>query len=195
MAEYDMNRKAGHTKEDNERKVAKVITGKAKTKPNEMRKVKSMIISDDASNVKSYVIRDVLIPTFKKTILDVVDMILFGGEGGSKRSRNDSRLPYRSYYEDRDRHERRARPGNAFDYDDITFDSRGDAELVLDQMREMVDRESGYGLVTVADMYDMAGLSVPYTARNYGWFNLRTAEVMRGHDGYYLKLPRAMPID
>ena len=66
---------------------------------------------------------------------------------------------------------------------------------MLDQMREMVDRESGYGLVTVADMYDMAGLSVPYTARNYGWFNLRTAEVMRGHDGYFLKLPRAMPID
>lgn len=195
MAEYDMNRNAGHTKEDNERKVTKVITGKAKTKPNEVRKVTSMLISDDASNVKSYVIRDVLIPTFKKTILDVVDMILFGGEGGSKRSRNDSRPPYRSYYEDRDRHERRARPGNVFDYDDITFDSRGDAELVLDQMREMVDRESGYGLVTVADMYDMAGLSVPYTARNYGWFNLRTAEVMRGHDGYYLKLPRAMPID
>lgn len=95
MAEYDMNRNAGHTKEDNERKVTKVITGKAKTKPNEVRKVTSMLISDDASNVKSYVIRDVLIPTFKKTILDVVDMILFGGEGGSKRSRNDSRPPYR----------------------------------------------------------------------------------------------------
>ena len=82
-----------------------------------------------------------------------------------------------------------------FDYDDISFDSRGDAELVLDQMRDLVDGDRGFGLVTVADMYDLAGLQAPFTARKYGWFNLRTAEVIRGRDGFYIRLPKAMPID
>lgn len=50
-------------------------------------------------------------------------------------------------------------------------------------------------MVTVADMYDLAGLTAPFTAQRYGWFNIRTAEVIRGRDGYYLKMPKAMPID
>ena len=64
---------------------------------------------------------------------------------------------------------------------------------MLDKMREYVDQAGG--LVTVADMYEFSGLAAPYTAVKYGWFNLRTAEVIRGRDGYYLKLPKAMPID
>ena len=59
----------------------------------------------------------------------------------------------------------------------------------------MSDIVGQYGMVTVADMYDLAGLTPPYTAQRYGWFNIRTAEVIRGRDGYYLKMPKAMPID
>ena len=59
----------------------------------------------------------------------------------------------------------------------------------------MVDLIDTYGFVTVADMYDMAGLQAPYTSNKYGWTNIRTAETVRGRDGYMLKLPKAMPID
>lgn len=193
MAEYKMKTNTSESKQE-EKKVDKIITGTAKTKPNEVRKFAGLIVSDDASNVGNYVLMDVLIPTFKKAVVDVVEMILFGEKGGKRRS--DGRTPYRSYYDDRnDRQRKTANMAGRFDYDDISFDSRGDAELVLDQMRDLVDGDRGFGLVTVADMYDLAGLQAPFTARKYGWFNLRTAEVIRGRDGFYIRLPKAMPID
>lgn len=193
MAEYKMKTNASESKQE-EKKVDKIITGTAKTKPNEVRKFAGLIVSDDASNVGNYVLMDVLIPTFKKAVVDVVEMILFGEKGGKRRS--DGRTPYRSYYDDRnDRPRKTANMAGRFDYDDISFDSRGDAELVLDQMRDLVDGDRGFGLVTVADMYDLAGLQAPFTARKYGWFNLRTAEVIRGRDSFYIRLPKAMPID
>lgn len=193
MAEYKMKTNTSESKQE-EKKVDKIITGTAKTKPNEVRKFAGLIVSDDASNVGNYVLMDVLIPTFKKAVVDVVEMILFGEKGGKRRS--DGRTPYRSYYDDRnDRLRKTANMAGRFDYDDISFDSRGDAELVLDQMRDLVDGDRGFGLVTVADMYDLAGLQAPFTARKYGWFNLRTAEVIRGRDGFYIRLPKAMPID
>lgn len=194
MAEYKMKTNTQESAAEEKRKVDKVITGTAKAKPNEVRKFAGLIVSDDASNVGNYVLMDVLIPTFKKAVVDVVEMILFGEKGGKRRS--DGRPSYRSYYDDRnDRPRKAANMTGRFDYDDISFDSRGDAELVLDQMRDLVDGDRGYGLVTVADMYDMAGLPAPFTARKYGWFNLRTAEVIRGRDGFYIRLPKAMPID
>ena len=71
---------------------------------------------------------------------------------------------------------------------DITFETRGDAEAVLEQMDDVIDR---YGIVTVADMYDMADLTAPYTSNKYGWTSINSAEVVRVRDGYILKLPKA----
>lgn len=200
MAEYKPNsHKSREEAADsaNNRKVQKVISGKAKTKPNEMRKLSGLFLSDDISNVKSYVFSDVLIPAIKNAISDVIieaTTALFGGSknrSGRSSGRANSSPSYRSYYDDRDRPV--ARSGTSrFDYDDISFDTRSDAELVKNQMSDIVGQ---YGMVTVADMYDLAGLEAPYTAQRYGWFNIRTAEVIRGRDGYYLKMPKAMPID
>ena len=81
MAEYKMKTNASESKQE-EKKVDKIITGTAKTKPNEVRKFAGLIVSDDASNVGNYVLMDVLIPTFKKAVVDVVEMILFGEKGG-----------------------------------------------------------------------------------------------------------------
>ena len=60
----------------------------------------------------------------------------------------------------------------------------------------MIDIMDNYdGVVTVADLYDLADLTQPYTANRYGWTNLRNATTQRVRDGYILKLPRPMPID
>lgn len=183
-----------------ERKIQKVVSGKVKTKKNDGRKLANMFISEDATNVKSYIILDVLVPTIKKTLFDIVtdslDMILNGGTG-SRKSKSGNKVSYRSYYDDgrnsrsHDR-ENNYRSGSRFDYDDLVFDTRGEAEAVREEMLDVIDR---YGFVTVADMYDMADLSAPYTSSKYGWTNIRTAEVVRVRDGYILKLPKALAID
>lgn len=183
-----------------ERRVTKVVNSKPKTKENKTRKFADLFISEDASNVKSYIFMDVLVPAVKKAISDIVtdgiDMILYGGKGSGRKSSSSSKVSYRSYYDDKNRRssDDRFSAGlrGRFDYDDIIFNARGEAEAVREQMVELIDR---YGFATVADMYDMADLSAPYTANKYGWTNIRSAEVVRVRDGYVLKLPKAMPID
>ena len=59
-------------------------------------------------------------------------------------------------------------------------------------MDELIDT---YGSVSVADMYDLVGMSCNYTDNKYGWTNLRNAEPVRVRDGYLLKMPKATPID
>lgn len=201
MTDYKPNSHKSKAEEaaTEEKRAKKVVSGKVTTKENNTRKFAGLLVSEDASKVKSYVVLDVLIPAIKKAISDIVtdgiDMILYG-ESRGKKSRSSGGVSYRSYYDDRDRRERdrggRGSSSSRFDYDDIVFDTRGDAELVREQMVDILDQ---YGMVTVADMYDLAGLTVPYTASRYGWFNIRTAEVTRIHNGYILKLPKAMPID
>ena len=202
MAEYPAN--SHRSKElategrSEERKVQKVVSGKVTTKKNEVRKLTDIFISEDARNVKSYIFMDVLVPAIKKAISDIVtdgiDMILYGGSGSGRKTKPSNNVSYRNYYESpRNSMPSRNDPQRSrFDYDDIVFESRGEAELVREQMVDMIER---YGLVTVADMYDMADLTSPYTSNKYGWTNIRSAEAVRVRDGYILKLPKAMPID
>ena len=184
-----------------EKKVEKVISGSAKTKQNNGRKLANIFISEDAANVKSYVFMDVLVPAIKKAISDIVtdgiDMILYGSTGGRSKSKSSGKVSYRDYYNDRGSDRREGRYGGGstrsrFDQDDIYFDNRGDAEMVR---KHMLDVSYEYGMVRVADMYEFAGLAAPYTANNYGWMGLREIEIGRSRDGFYLKLPNAMLID
>ena len=200
MAEYKSNshRSKELQAKEREKKVEKVVTGKVITKKKSgIRKFADEFISDDAKNVKSYVFGEVLIPAIKKAISDIVtdgiDMILYGeARRGGKRSTAD-RVSYRNYYdggrsssrEDRGYSSRRS-------YDDIILDSRGEAEEVLARMDELMDT---YGLVRVADLYDLVGITGDYTDNKYGWTNIRNAEVVRVREGYAIKMPRAIPID
>lgn len=180
------------------KKVEKIVTGNVRTKKKgEISKFKDVFISEDMSNVKSYIIMDVLIPAAKKAISDIVsngiDMILYGETKGRKSSVNASYVSYRDYSSKRD--DRRAsttRSRNIFDYDEIIFDNRGEAEDVITRMGELLDT---YGVVSVADMYDLAGLTCDFTFNRYGWTSIRTAEVRGTSDGYTIKLPRPLAID
>ena len=182
------------------KKVEKVVTGVAKVKKkSEVSKLKDIFISEDASNVKSYIIMDVLVPAIKKAIADIVtngiDMILYGETGHSKRSSSSSKISYRSYYDRRDddrRYDRdRSLVKQGYDYDDVIIETRGEADAVISRMEEIIDM---YGRVSVADLYDLVGITGNYTDNNYGWTNLASAEPIRVRDGYVIKLPKAMPI-
>ena len=177
-----------------EKKVEKVTTGKVKTKKrSEGSKLKDVFISEDVRDVKSYIFLDVLVPAIKNAIVDIVTdgVNMIFGTGKKRSSSSSNYVSYRDYSR-RDDRSRASRSSSRFNYDDLIFESRGEAENVRDQMDAMIDR---YGVVTVADMYDMADISAPYTSNKYGWTNLRNADIVRVRDGYVIKLPRAVPID
>lgn len=188
-----------------EKRVQKVTKGPVKTKTNEVRKIADIFISEDISNVKDYIFMDVLVPAIKKAIYDIVtngiDMFLYGGTGRGKTSSSTSKVSYVNYYDKKNsggsssyRGSENAKSTNGFDYEEIVFSNRGDAEAVKQQLKDYIGR---YGYVTISDLYEMAdpNLTPPYTTCKYGWMNVDSAEAVRVRDGYILKLPRAMPID
>ena len=184
-----------------EKRVTKVVKGPVKVKKNEVRKFADIFISEDIASVKNYIFMDVLVPAIKKAVYDIVtngiDMFLYGGSGKGKSSSAGSKVSYRSYYDQKNsnnsyRGSENVRSNSGFDYDDIIFINRGEAEAAKEQMQDTINR---YGIVTVADLYDMAGLTAPYTSQKYGWMSMNNVEAVRVRDGYMLKLPRAVPID
>ena len=197
MTEYKGN--SHRSKEQNEvveKKVEQIAKGKTKKK-SDVKKFTDTFIAEDITSVKDYILMEVLLPAAKKAISDIVtngiDMILYG-ETRSKSKSRESRVSYTKYY-DRDRdYDRptRTRGRYGYDYDDIILDTRKEAEEVLDRMDDLIDN---YGMVSVADLYDLVGVSGNYTDNKYGWTNLRNADVQRVRDGYLLKLPKALPFD
>lgn len=200
MEDYKSNSDRAR-QEQSQKKVEAVISGSAKTrKKSEIQKLTDVFIAEDAHNVKSYILMEVIVPAVKKAVSDIVttgiDMILYGESNRSKKNSTASKVSYRNFYErDKDRvyagsaTDRR----NGFDYDDILFTTRGDAEAVLDAMNDII---SQFGTVSVSDFYDLA--RVPndnFTMNRYGWTNIGGATAVRVRDGYILKLPRAIPLN
>lgn len=177
------------------KRVEKVVRGKVKTKKNEVRKWTDIFFSEDTSNVGNYILMDVLIPSVKKAIYDIVvsslDMSLFGGRGGGGSRRGGDKVSYRDYNNISRREERSyGRGGRDRVYEDIVFETRPDAKDVLDSMDEIMET---YNFVRVADMYDLAGLTCEHTLNNYGWDDIRSAKIVPVGGGYIIKMPRALP--
>lgn len=177
-----------------EKRTEKVVTGNVKQrKKSGLAKAGSIFVPGDVESVKSYILMDVLVPSIKRAISDIVCNginMLLGEPNRGKSGSAGAKVSYRSYYQDRDERRDYARPRAQaqYSYDDVVFNNRGDAEEVLYRMEELLER---YDSVSVADLFDMAGISCNYTDNKYGWTDLRSAHVERVRDGYIISLPRA----
>lgn len=200
MTELKPNSHKYREEQTRKKKVNKVIKGSATAKKkSELSKISNVFISEEATNVKSYIFMDVLVPAIKKAVFDIItdgiDMILYGGDGrNSKKSNHGSSYvsynkKYDQYSRDR-RTEPRTRGG--YDIDNLYLENRGDAEEVLSQMDDIV---AEYGVLSVADLYDLVGILPRVTDHKYGWTNVRNARVVRTRDGYKLEMPKPLPID
>lgn len=178
-----------------DKKIEKVVTGSVKQrKKTGLSRAASTFMPGDVDSVKSYILMDVLVPSIKRAISDIVcngiNMLLGEPTRGKGGNSIGAKVNYRQYYRDPDERRDYARPRAQaqYSYDDIVFDNRGDAEEVLYRMEELLER---FEVVSVADLFDMAGISCNYTDNKYGWTDLRSAHVERVRDGYIINLPRA----
>lgn len=185
---------------EKKRVVEKVVKGKVKTRKKSLgKRVAENLIEDDGRSVMSYILQDVLIPAAKNTIQDMVtggiEMLLFGGseprDSRVRRDRGRSYVSYSKYYDRDERRPRRDRRSNHI-FDEVILDSRKEAEDALFGLVSILDE---YDFATVADFYDLVGISSSYTDQKWGWDNLSSACVKRTRDGYVISLPRTIPID
>ena len=199
MAEQKMPaRKVTESHDISEIKKRRSAKGTVKKK-SEITKLRDIFIADDLAKVKYFLFNDVFVPTVKKAISDTVDILLYGAADRGKTNRNPgSNVSYRKY-SDSSRDYRRASssyrentPRRTYDYDEIIFQTRGEAENILMGLDEIMRK---YDIVRVADYYDLAGVTCDYTAMNYGWTNLADACVVRARNGFIISFPKALAID
>lgn len=194
-------------------KVEPVIKGKAHTKRRTTKTIlQAIFASQDADTVRDYIVFDIVIPKAKNVIADlgnsILNAILFGDSGPSRvtpfgQGSGAQRVSYNSYssgrqdnpqrYSNQQRRVNSNDPRNRAIFEDVVFDSKIDADAVLDKLNEMINT---YGVVSVNDAYDACDLSAPYTYNNYGWTSLSSAYVDRDHRGQWcIHFPLALPID
>lgn len=192
-------RKEQESKE--KKKIDAVVTNGAKTKKkNELTKFAEFI---DAENIK-----DTLASASKKAFTDVItkgidmlgdvfknciDVALYGEVQTHTKKGSAHKVSYGSYYDKPATRTQRAGVRNVFDYDDVIFETKGDALMVLDAMQDIIDQ---YQIVSVGDLYELSEVSTTnYMVNNYGWKDISSADVVRVRDGYMIKLPRAVAIN
>jgi hypothetical protein len=187
-------------------KLKKVIQGGiTKKKKSLADRFSETFFGDDAGSVGRYLVWDVLIPAAKDTIVDMVkggiEMLLYGENKSDRlhREKGRSYVSYSSIYGSRDRErerdrDRRAEPRSRaiHKFDDVIFDTRGDAEEVLTTLIDMIDE---YGAASVADFYDACGLTAEFTDNKYGWDNLSRSTVEHVRQGYILVMPKTIQLD
>lgn len=172
-------------------------------------KLKSAVseyVNDNVNELKDHVIKDVLVPGILGGIQDALIGFIEGIFGcRSNRSRSSygrsslgGRISWIDYsgYSSRPKSEPKpaSNPG-ILALDDIGFDSIAKANAVLDALTDAIEM---YKFVTVSDLYDILGLTCPYTYESYGWVDLSMARIDRisgnSQYKYRLVLPKARPI-
>lgn len=201
------SKKATHPEKE-PKKVEKVVTSEPirRKKPLGKRFVETFV-GGDAKGVAGYVAFDVLIPAAKDMVADAmsqgVERMLFGEARSTSRRGHGPRpggsggyVSYNRYAPSSLRPEPRVGPSRraraTHDFDEIILATRVEAEEVIDRLFDLVSR---YESATVADLYELVGVSGSYTDDKWGWTDIRGAGVTRVRNGYLLDLPRPEPLD
>lgn len=192
------------------KKVTKVTQGEVVRRKKPLgKRFAETFVGGDARGVWGYVVLDVLVPAAKDMVADAfstgIERMLFGETRGvHRRSRHGGSSGYVSYnrfssgsspYRDGPNDVRRqmSRRGRSqHDFDEIILETRVEAEEVIDNLFELV---SQYESATVADLYELVGITGSYTDNKWGWTDIRGAGVTHVRNGYLLDLPRPDLLD
>ena len=182
-----------------EKKPEKVVTGEVVTrKKSGVRKFADSLISCGVENVRDYIFDEIVAPKVKDMIYGVAEKLCDGLKDGISdilygKDTYDSDYPhYHAYYGDK-RNARTVSYRSPDSYEDLKFANRGDAERTLQELRSLIN--SPNRVASIADLYSFVGEVGDPCDNDYGWTDLRDAKVIRVHNGYKLKLPKAIYLD
>lgn len=184
--------------EEKRKRTEAVAQGKSGSSTVWYRKLLKTFIVTDARTVAKDAWDDVIVPGIKSTIWNGIGSMLGVDIRPSKRRRDrEDYGRYSSDYKRSNRSNRRdddADRDSRFDYRDIIFDSKAEAERVIDKLVELIDE---YDQASVADLFDAANMSrnSTFVDNAWGWTNLDDARSRRVSGGYELVLPKPKSLE
>lgn len=181
-----------------------IVTNAVIKNDSETKKFGKRFFSEDAKTVGSHVAESVIIPTLQKLLSDAVkgaiDWIIYGSKG-SRQQTGVGTISYGSYYNRSglvntsptytNPMVSNAKP-TLYAVNEYVIPDMGMAEEVLIRMKEAI---ATFGMVSVADFYDLVNQRANYTDQKWGWVDLRNADIIRVDNGYCIRFPKAQPIE
>lgn len=206
MAEIDSSKFPGNSHaekkiEEKEREKQKpIVTTPVREKKKSVgSKIAEGFTGDNAKAVFNYILFDVVLPSAKTLISDIMregtDRMLFGNSRQTTRPRggSGSYVSYGSAYSGQPASNRsmtsisRAR----HDFRHLIIATRQEADDILNTLLDVLSK---YQWVSVSDYYDLMGISGSFQDDKWGWYDLSQAVVVRTRDGgYSINLPRTEP--
>lgn len=184
------NKELGNPK-TNINKNKPICKGKVKKKNKFITDIINCLIPGEVTDIKTYLLSDIIVPAIKRTISDTVQMFLYNEVTDRRPNGNSSRISYTNYNSLYNRPENN-RIVNRISCDDIELRSLSEAQSILARMNELIHE---YGIVSIGDFYDLAGITnVLYTDYDYGWTDIRAARIVPSRGGYVIKMPKASPL-
>lgn len=188
-------------------KVEKVVVGEVilRKKP-VSRRILDTFFGGDPNGVMSFVIMDVVVPAVRDVIVEAfsngIERMVYGESRAPSRRgpyASQSRSNYVQYnrysspqrvsgYAREEHRELSRRSRATHNTDEIVFQTRAEAQEVLNRMFDLITE---YEQVTVSDLYSMVDITGNYTDESYGWTDIRGTTIVKVRGGYILDLPSA----
>lgn len=202
------------------KKIEKVVQGEvvARKKPF-FRRMRDNLLTNRADVVADHVFWDVILPGAKILVADgassFIDRMIFGesstgrgrastlikgvttsiGSYGGLGMQQQHQTPYHRVSSPNPgmpqqmmTHHGRA----THNFKELLIPTRVEAEAVLDQLYKRIVE---YNAVTVADLYELCGITPNWTDDKFGWTNIAGSGILRAGGGFVLDLPRPEPLD
>ena len=197
--DYDISREAlgleGETPKDDKNIEAVAQGTKVSKSKSKARQIAEIFVGGDLKETAEHVRDDVAIPALKNFLYDSLSeglQRLLWGETRNDRRRNSTHRDYVGYSrrarEQRPTQQASARHSRvAQGFDDVVLATRTEAESVLSRMYDLIEN---YNMVTVAEFYSLVGISAEFTDENWGWRDLRSANIQHIRDGFRINLPK-----
>lgn len=165
------------------------------------RLVSGLVGPEGLPGIGSYVNDEIIKPAIKNIIVDAVtsgiNQLMYRGEtppyrGGSRHTghqRRDHRptTNYNKQYSSSEPERKVVRSVN-YGFDEYVLTDRMEAAHVMTTLTEAADR---YGVVSIADYYDLIGVDARHTDHNYGWTieTITRATIVATRGGFLIKFP------
>lgn len=194
-----------------EKKIEKVVTTTVIVQKKSLgRKFKDVIAAADIKGVTHYLIYELFIPASRNFVVDAaskgVERLMYPG-GSQNRYRYGPgpgpRYNYNNPIQSRpysppvlgSRQAPPPQPGprsrQSQPMDELVLGSRREAELVLEQMNDIIDQ---YEVASVADLNALLGLTGSHTDNKWGWIFVGDAAIRQTRNGYLIDFPPPEPI-